>query len=290
MGYQNQESVSSGSKNQSKPFGIQTADRVSGQSLTVPKVSIQLPIEKKPPVRGPVRLVSRDLEILEFILDMKFSSLEEVFQKFFSVTKAETRAKSSDWARDRLARLEQYGYLKSFQVGVPQVKYYIATEKAYQSILTSREVEKLPKHMNTIDHRILIHDRMVLKSRIEFEKVQPEGKWISDRKLRAGMASMFGLPSAYIPDAIYELPTGERVAFELENAHKGKSAYEEKIVYFVKLMRARKDDPNMFSRVRYRCLKEAVFKQLTELTAMYGEMFSVELWEPEFLKVQGGEA
>ena len=58
-------------------------------------------------------LTVRDFEILEFIMDMKFAGVEEVFEKFFKITLANESAKSSEWARKRLCQLEKANFLKS---------------------------------------------------------------------------------------------------------------------------------------------------------------------------------
>ena len=57
--------------------------------LTLEQEFNQLPARKI--TSKNVILTSRDLEIIEFIIDMKFSSADEVFQKVFKVTVLLTR-------------------------------------------------------------------------------------------------------------------------------------------------------------------------------------------------------
>ena len=59
-----------------------------------------------------VVLTDRDFEVLEFIMDMKFAGVDEVFEKFFKVTLSNEPAKSSLWAKKRLMQLEQGKFLK----------------------------------------------------------------------------------------------------------------------------------------------------------------------------------
>jgi|GEM_PF-712651 len=234
-----------------------------------------------------VQLTERDFKIIEFILEMKFASRNEVFQKFFSVT-SQGPAKSNLYALERLALLEKAGFLKGVRSFSEITRYFVVTKKGYEALQSKVNFEKIPKPSPNIFERVFVHDKLVLLSRMEFEKAHPEGRWISDRKLRSGMAEMFSLPSVYIPDAIYELPTGEKVAFEFENALKGKSEYREKISYFAKLMDLKQNDPNMFSRVRYRCVREDVFRILMAETARYPGRFTVELWTSPYAKEGGG--
>jgi hypothetical protein len=294
---ENQRKVSFGNQNESriatpKVSSERTAVKPFQRQASVPKppqpVASTIPPRTVPAIASAtpppnLKISSRDLQVLEFILDMKFASREELFERFYSRTRENEPAKSNLYALERLALLERHGFLKGVQSFSETTKYFIATEKAYITLNQKLEMDKLPKPVGSIDQRIFLHDKLVLKARVEFERAFPEGKWFSDRRLRSGMAAMFGLPSAMIPDAIYEFPTGERVAFELENAPKGKSAYQEKIEFFVKLMRMRKDDPHMFTRIRYRCVYKEVAAKLTEMTSMYGPMFAVEYWRPEGL-------
>lgn len=234
--------------------------------------------------RRNMEVTRRDIEIMQFALEMKFISREDVFEKYFSVQRNKEAARSNRAALERLAILEKAGYLKRRQAFSESTIFYLATEKAYIAVNQRYVDEKIPKAIKTIDQRIFLHDKLVLRSRIDFEKQNPGCLWISDRKLRSGMAAMFNIPSAHIPDAIYELPSGERVAFELENAPKGKSAYREKINFFVKLMEMKKNEPGMFSRVAFRCVRDDVYKKLKDETAIHGKLFTVDLWKPAFLR------
>ncbi len=73
----------------------------------------QLSFFKRSFKRDRVELVARDLEILEFILDMKFAGGSEVFTKFFSRVGNDQEATSTKWAKKRLMQLERGGFLRS---------------------------------------------------------------------------------------------------------------------------------------------------------------------------------
>ena len=234
------------------------------------------------------RLSERDFKIFEFILEMKFSSREDLFEKFFFKTRDGGEAVSMRWCVERILQLEKAGYIKQDSSIPTPGQYYIATEKAYAVLESRIQLEKLPKPRKYIEPIVFVHDKLVLKSRLEFERENPGCRWISDLKLKSGLAAQFNLPSAYIPDAIYELLSGEKVAFEFENAPKGRGAYREKIHYFAKLIDMKKDDPSMFTRVRFRCVRPDVFKILTEEVVLHPEIFSVEMWDSPFAQEGGG--
>lgn len=87
----------------------------------------------------------------------------------------------------------------------------------------------------------------------------------------------FGLSASNVPDGIFRLPGGEVVAFELEIAQKARVRYRDKIEHYVRLMRERRNDPKMFSQVRFFCSKPTVLKVLQDESNMYGDLIRVEL-------------
>jgi predicted CopG family antitoxin len=56
------------------------------------------------------KLKKRDVEILKFVLEMKFVSIEEVYEKFFKVKMNGEKSKSDWWARDRVYQLKKMGF------------------------------------------------------------------------------------------------------------------------------------------------------------------------------------
>lgn len=231
--------------------------------------------EKRNIVRN-VSLTERDFEILEFIMDMKFSGIYEVFEKFFRITQLNEIAKSTDWAKKRLFQLEKAKFLKSVKSFSEATRYYTTTFKAYYAIANFKPEVTVTKPNGGFDQRTFNHDRMVLRSRLLMESQGLVTSWLSDRKLRSSSELSGGLTSLYIPDAIYKLPSGEKVAFELEIAVKGKSRYQDKIKKYVHLMRARDVQHKIFDRVHYVCAKVSVAEHLEKETRIYGDLFKIE--------------
>ena len=228
-----------------------------------------------------VTLTPRDFEIFEFILEMKFASREEVYRKFFRTTRNECEARSDAWAKKRLMQLERGGFLRSTYAFSESTRYFVGTLKAYyalSSIVTNRP---MAKPTGGFDQRTFIHDKTILQIRLELEESGVATEWTSDRVLRSGHQNNFGLTAAYVPDAIYKVSSGERVAFELEIAQKSRARYQDKIRRYVELMRTRKLDTQMFRRVHFVCLRKAPFEALKSETRIYGELFRVDLREAD---------
>ncbi|MBX3018783.1 MAG: hypothetical protein KF767_12900 [Bdellovibrionaceae bacterium] len=238
-------------------------------------VQQSFPIEKESAVRR-VELTERDLAVLEFILEMKFARVRDVFQKFFKTTLSAEEAKSEAWAKKRLHQLVQARFLRVTYSHLDSERYFTTTLKAFNALATMSPMRSLAKPVRGFDHRTLLHDRVVIEFRLNIERQFGEVHWISDRRLKSEAAADYGLNSANVPDGIYTLPGGEVVAFELEIAQKARRRYRDKIENYVELIRERRGQPGMFRRVYFLCLKETVEKALREESRMYGDLIQIE--------------
>ena len=79
-------------------------------------------------------LTERDCEVIEFIIEMKFASVVEVFDRFFKVTLSDEESKSNLWARKRLMQLKQGGFLRANRTPNERETYYSATYKAFYAL------------------------------------------------------------------------------------------------------------------------------------------------------------
>ncbi len=222
-----------------------------------------------------VILTDRDFEILKFILEMKFSSSEEVFIKFFKITKSLADAKSDLWAKKRLLQLENSNFLKSVKVLGGLRKYYIPTLKAYFALSNFYTESKLCKPTHTIDFRTFHHDRLVLQARLTLEELRGINQFISERELKASGIITQHLTNQYIPDGIYLDSNNKKIALELEIAIKSKSRYRDKINKYVNVMRSEKTGL-IFQKAHYLCAKESLKNYLVKETRIYGDLFKIE--------------
>lgn len=235
-----------------------------------------------------VILTSRDLEVIEFIIDMKFVSIEDVFQKFFKVTLSAESAKSDLWARKRLLQLEQGKFLKAHKVQTEKLTYYTATFKGYYALTNVYPEKAFTKPVGGFDHRTFAHDKLVLKCRLDLEERLKVTNWISDRKLKSSPELSGGLSSIHIPDAIYLTPSGQRVAFELEIARKSKSRYADKIKKYVQVMRSLDANKKKFDVVQIVCTQEPVFDLLVKETKIYGSLYKIQTMNQFINELAGG--
>lgn len=224
-----------------------------------------------------VELTKRDFEILEFMLDMKFASAREVFEKYFKETLSGEAAKSIAWAKKRLLQLERGGFLRAIYSFYDSTRYYVVTRKGYQTLVSILPEKEFTNYSGGFDLRTFIHDREVLFERLRIESTLQASNWISDRRLRAGHGSIFGFSGHYIPDGVFTLPSGEKEAVEIEISRKSTRKYRDKISRYVKLIRERRGDPSMVKRVRFRCYQSFVFNAIQEIARIHPETILVEL-------------
>ena len=247
----------------------------------------QLSFFKRSFKRNRVELVARDLEILEFILDMKFAGGSEVFTKFFSRVANDQDSTSTKWAKKRLMQLERGGFLRSaIGIGVRE-KVYFATFKAFYAVSTVSPERQFPKPTGGLDLRTFAHDRELLLLRMAYESQLGEVDWVSDRRLKQGFATDLGLSGVYVPDALVAMPAIGRVAIELEIAMKSQSRYRDKVSRYVRLIREGRDKPLGLRKVIFHVLRKPVFEVLKRECDIYQGMFEVIL-SPHLTCASGG--
>lgn len=231
---------------------------------------------------GNVILMSRDLEIIEFILEMKFSSVQDVYERFFKVKLNGEKAVSDEWAMRRLQQLEKAGLLNGLHSFSERRKFYLVTIKGYQALRNKKSDFEDLKPSLKIDHRTFDHDKYVLEARIALENRLAASSWISDKRLRTNKELAGGLVNSNVPDGVYINEKGERVAFEFELSRKSNADYINKIKKYVEIMRS-EAERKVFDKVIYVCAKSYAYVFLSRETRIYGELFEIIRQEDFFL-------
>lgn len=223
-----------------------------------------------------VEIVERDLEVLDFILDMKFATAIDIYERFyarsFTISPSPNQTR---WAKYRLMQLERSGFLRAFASFGKKETLYVATPKSYYTLNSVYPSETRPKPSVGIDIRTYSHDRELIFLRLDYERNYQNISWISDRRLRQNLGETLGLNGPDVPDAIIRLPDIGLVAVELEIAQKARARYKDKIARYVRLIREPKDQSDGIKKVIYHCLKKQVFEILKSETRIFGTLFDV---------------
>ena len=238
--------------------------------------------EKKRVDHGRVRLQKRDYEIFKFLLDMKFSDIEGLHEKFFKDQSMSSPHLGG--ARTRVLSLYKAGYLNHrFAPNGTSRKYYMATLKAYRALVGHVDGEIVSKP-HLVSDATFSHDELVLKSRLVLEGAGRASNWRSEKLLKAEMADRsIVIEREFMPDGVFTSKHGYPCAFELELSPKTKKRYRRKILRFIDVM---EDPQGLFDYCLFVVKTPFTYNTLKELTTPYGNRFQVE-WVHKLLPIRG---
>lgn len=233
-----------------------------------------------------LKLTKRDVDICRFLLDMKFSSVEEIHQKFFKVTLLGNESRGLRAAWRRLQTLEKLGFIKALHHFKFLKRFYIPTLAAYKLVSENFPSEIIPYPTKSIDIRTFEHDLEVIRTRLHLENIKEANSWKSDRLLRSLPEFSSLIEKKNVPDGVYIDPQSKRVCFEYERATKAKERYRTKIKTYVNEIR-RESSTRLFEKVFFLCENPHVAKILEEEAKIYGSLFKIQTIA-EFSKEKGG--
>lgn len=231
-----------------------------------------------------IELTDRDLEIIEYILDMKFVSIQNVYERFFKTTISGSPSVSNEWAVRRLQQLAKAKYINGVHSFSEREKFYLGTLEGYRVVAREKPSKTVLRPSLRINHHTFDHDRYVLKARIALENKKAATCWLSDKRLRANSELSGGLVMNNVPDGIFENECGEKVALEIELSGKSTVDYRRKISKYVYIIRSESSGEKVFSRVWYVCAKPWIYELIKKETKIYGNLFEVYSFEEFFDK------
>jgi len=158
-----------------------------------------------------IDLQSRDLKLLQVLLEQKFLSLRQIQDHFFEGKERYTYLRVWKLRRFRLIRRLWAGFIKE---GI-----YLATETAHE-YFKSLFLE-VPIPLSLPDARTLSHDLLVTEVRFLFEKIGFGLPWTSERVWRMKRSAKLWAPDALL------LVEGDAFALEIECVQKMDRRYED---------------------------------------------------------------
>jgi hypothetical protein len=237
---------------------------------------INLPyrVEQVSKIHG-FRVTERDLDIIEFILEMKFSTIEDIHSKFFKIKKIGEQSSCLRWARERIANLVKSEFLETVK-DVCHRTLYIVTVKGFLFLKNSRFGKVYPRPLASVDGRTYDHDQLVIQIRTTMEEKGFASNWISERQLGEREEFRKYLPVEFRPDGIYEASNKKKVAFELEIARKAKDRYQQKVKKYIHII-TESGGVALFDEVHFVCEKETVMNLIKDQTALFQAVFKFTL-------------
>ena len=192
---------------------------------------------------GGLRLQERDYELLTFMLEQKFISLDMAHLRFFSEGKSFEIPPPQKLftARQRLTKLRKNGLVKTEKVLSSAKALYLITSLGAKVLESNRGGDVAIKASKKIYFPLFDHDYMVSMIRICLELRGKCRRWYPEKWVRS-----FPLPLTQnghkfgpdlFPDAVFINSKDEVVALELELSRKGQSKIKEKLRYYDELLK-----------------------------------------------------
>jgi len=220
--------------------------------------------------RGPLRIQKRDILVLWWILEMKFSNFDAIYKKFFNTIPSV--------AYRRISRLAKCGYLKSIlSLGEKQTLLYLITPYGYSVLRSYVDSNDILAPVTYVSLLTLSHDLMVLNSRVKLEELGIVNNWRAERIIQSEMCKGRKLTKRdHIPDGIFYDKNNKAWAFELEASLKGKERLRKQIQHYKKLM---SDPSSTFSSCLFVYTNKSIRKAVTACVGSYAEHFKIISYE-----------
>jgi hypothetical protein len=133
------------------------------------------------------RLRPRDYEIMRFILEQKFCSLEAIYFRFFDARKSPTDSLPKNlWTtRQRLSKLRAMALIKTEKVLSSGRAHFLLTPFGHKVLTSHIQDAVLIRPAKAIDFSLYEHDVRITMIRALTEAKGKSGGWYSEKWLKA---------------------------------------------------------------------------------------------------------
>jgi hypothetical protein len=209
------------------------------------------------------RIQLRDYEIMRFILEQKFCSLEAIYFRFFDVRKTPTEPLPKNlWTtRQRLSKLRALAFIKTEKVPSSGRAHFLLTPFGHKILTTQLKEAILIRPAGRIDFSLYEHDVRITMIRALTESKGKCLSWYSEKWLKASPILIdekhkYHFAKDLRPDAFFINSKTEKIALELEIARKARSRIEEKIRIYDGLL---EENYNGIGNIRFKVLDKVWF-------------------------------
>ena len=191
-----------------------------------------------------IKLTTRDYEILQFLLEQKFASLEVLYFRFFDVRKGmDDPLPTNLWTtRQRLTKLRHQALIKTEKVLSSSKAHFLLTSQGLKVLQDRAEDGYFPiKPAKKIDFSLYEHDLRVSLIRAFIESRGVSKRWFSEKWLKAspifiGPNERFKFSKDLRPDGVYINSRDQKVSVEFEMSRKGRTRVRDKIRLYEELL------------------------------------------------------
>lgn len=240
------------------------------------QISREIRVERGGVPRG-LQMTDREVKALEFLLDQKFGSREQVYRAVWK----NQESKSSKYAWARLNLLEQHGLIRSVRVHTRGVLYYVVTPKGVRTLELKKPDSSILPPIRSVNYVEFEHDDRVTECRLALEEQGLSTDWKSERRLLADVLQSFPgnrreqikyIARGRLADGVFRFKDGHLRAFELELAPKQKSRYRAKVLEYVQKIEEKRLG---ISGVLFVACSRRILEALKEATQLDPRLFFV---------------
>jgi hypothetical protein len=224
-----------------------------------------------------VYVTKRDVEILKFINDMKFSNVGQVHGMFF-------RGKGKQYLQRRLKKFSDEGILLRYPDWGGRSFNYGVSEDGVNLILRHGQ-NTVPLNLKRIDIKNFEHDKILTELRIELESLGLVSHWKSERLIRYEEDFLkFGLEKRIIADGYaFSVKKEDRVVIEFEHSRKSNQRIKELLNNYENYFKEK--GSSEFGRVLFFFSDSNIKSYYERIFSNMNYTFPVEFFELSELKI-----
>lgn len=192
------------------------------------------------------KLVPLEIEMLKYILEMRYLSLEQVIRRFYEGGKVEEMV-------DKLFNLK---YLHCKDQTLTDKSLILVTPKGREVILGTYKEVPAPQATKYALPGRLNHDMLLNDLRIRFEELNFLKRWVSEMCLKEMPFFLRQFPN--MPDALCKKNNDMAYFLELEVSQKSAKEYRERINHYLKSLKLKEVKEAKIEGVIFFCVKEEV--------------------------------
>lgn len=238
----------------------------------------------KPKVLAPIAPIvsvpSKDVAILEYILQMRYLSIKQIAKRFFN-TMAGPDAVAAGIVMEE--------FVKS---GLLQTKVTKTSETIFLATTMAREYitkENPNKNYAQITRQVFMprvkHDLLLADLRVRFEELNFVTKWYPEALLKE--VPLFLREFQNLPDAICKKPNGMAYFLELEVSMKSLKVYSERIQEYTRILAKDEIKEASIEGVIFFCTDEKVQEKIKSLIPKTAKNISVLRYDTYFVDGKG---
>ncbi len=204
--------------------------------------------KKEPKEKVEAILTMNELEMLKFILEMRYLNLDQMIRRFYD----EGRVEPS------ITKLMNLELLKCKDQKYTADSIFMVTQKGWEHVQKEWSDKRIPQITKSVMPGRLNHDLLLNELRIRFESLNFLKQWGSEQSLKE--VPLFLRTFTDLPDAVCKKKDDKGYFLELEVAMKNAKAYRDRIETYLKVLQIQDFKDSGITGVIFFCTDEKVME------------------------------